>query len=297
MIEIEFLNPATILKWFKGDFYDHENFYTSDKTSSIVETLTSLNPLSVSFIAVLFLFIYLWTAWFNGNKGHTRQRLTRRCKNIWKRFKGELIFNGVIRIFSVIYIQLCVSAGYTVEMHLRSRSTSSGQAVLTVLFFLLIFLIPLMSIRIILLNREQLEEPFVAKKISNLVQGIHLYRERQNVWYFPIFLLRRLIFIAIPTLWYFWAFFQIQILMSLTTIYVIAYGAYRPHREPGRRRLEMFNESMTMVLVYHLVIFSRFVTDERAQYKMGNTYLCTIAFIIVINVINVLSERCDRKLR
>lgn len=63
----------------------------------------------------------------------------------------------------------------------------------------LMLLIPLFTTYMLTVNRNELAEFYVKKRISNLYQDIHLYRSPFNIWYYPIFLLRRILFVVIPT--------------------------------------------------------------------------------------------------
>lgn len=47
-------------------------------------------------------------------------------------------------------------------------------------------------------GRFFLDNPGIFKRISNLYEGIHLYKNFKNIWYMPIFMLRRLVFVSIP---------------------------------------------------------------------------------------------------
>ena len=103
-------------------------------------------------------------------------------------------------------------------------------------------------------NREQLGAHFVFRKISNLYQDIHIYRDSVNVWYYPVFMARRIIFVVIPTFLFALPSLEIQILLLGSSLYVIFYAGIKPHNTMNRVKLEIFNESMIMVIQYHMVM-------------------------------------------
>lgn len=161
--------------------------------------------------------------------------------------------------------------------------------------FMLLF--PILCIYLLQVNREQLAAPYVSKRISNLYLGIHIYRDSINIWYYPVFMLRRVIFVAIPTVLVDWAFLQIQLLVFLSSLYVMFYAGLRPHEDPRRVRLEIFNECMLMLLNYHFVIFSNFNLDNESKYTMGKVYLVIVALTIFVNISLIITASTERQLR
>ena len=69
--------------------------------------------------------------------------------------------------------------------------------------------LPILAWLIIERKRDNLNDPDVRSKISNMYIGVHLYRDRYNKYFYPIFLLRRLLFVAIPSLAYNFPFIQL----------------------------------------------------------------------------------------
>ena len=51
-------------------------------------------------------------------------------------------------------------------------------------------------------TRMFMDHPNIYLHISNLDEGIHLYRDPSNVWYFSIFMVRRIVFVALPTFFF-----------------------------------------------------------------------------------------------
>lgn len=70
----------------------------------------------------------------------------------------------------------------------------------------------------------------------------------------------------------------------MNTVYLIWYGASRPHIDRKRVAVELFNESMIMVFVYHLMIYTDFVTVNKMQFLMGYS---NVIFFIIIAFVNI----------
>ena len=66
---------------------------------------------------------------------------------------------------------------------------------------------PLKVINVLKVGKDVLDHQEMKKRISNLYYGVHLYKHKNNLWYFSVFLTRRLVFVAIPSLFFSLPFF------------------------------------------------------------------------------------------
>ena len=64
---------------------------------------------------------------------------------------------------------------------------------------LIIILFPVAIIWLLRKMRIFLSHDNIQRQMGNLYEGLHLYKNHMNVMYMPMFLLRRAIFVAIPT--------------------------------------------------------------------------------------------------
>jgi hypothetical protein len=53
----------------------------------------------------------------------------------------------------------------------------------------------------------------------------------------------------------------VQLLLFLTSLYIIFYTGNHPHIDKRRTAIENFNEVMIMIINYHMVCFSEFNLD------------------------------------
>lgn len=70
----------------------------------------------------------------------------------------------------------------------------------------------------------------------------------------------------------------------MNTCYLFWYAAARPHIDKKRIAIELFNESMIMIFVYHLMVYTDFVTVNSMQFLMGYS---NVIFFIVIAFVNI----------
>ena len=76
------------------------------------------------------------------------------------------------------------------------------------IMFLFMFGYPFASFMIIRHYKEELETPRISDRISNLYQDVRLTGKNYwNLMYYPIFLFRRIMFVAIPTFLFRFSYF------------------------------------------------------------------------------------------
>lgn len=120
--------------------------------------------------------------------------------------------------------------------------------------------------------------------MGNLYDEIHLFRNPSNILYYGIFCYRRLVFVLIPLIFKDYPFLQIQILLFFSSIYMMQYLAKKPHITIGRRILEMFNESMIMLVNYHFALFTGFTFNEDFKYSLGFSYVVIFCITVAVNI-------------
>ena len=145
--------------------------------------------------------------------------------------------------------------------YLDETTFISSCATLFILASFMIFSLVFVKKRIATLQNKEIME-----KWSNFYQDIHLTRNEYTILYYSIFLFRRIVFVAVPFCLYNWPFLQLQLLMLSQTAYVIFYSDQRPHTLPKRIKLEVFNEIIIMIIIYHLFLFSDFNSSLELQF-------------------------------
>jgi hypothetical protein len=101
------------------------------------------------------------------------------------------------------------------------------------------------------------------KKFEAMYEEIHNYRNKQNKYYIIISMFRRMGFAFIPAIFYKYDYMKVQLLVVLSSVYIIWYAGVRPHIWRNRFRMELFNESMIMLFNYHMILFTDFCWDNK----------------------------------
>jgi len=96
-----------------------------------------------------------------------------------------------------------------------------------------------------------------------MYEEIHNYRHKTNKYFIVISMLRRLLFALIPAVFYRYQYIKVQLLVIMSSAYVIWYAGARPHIWKRRYRMEIFNEMMIMLFNYHMMLFTDFCWDNK----------------------------------
>ena len=146
-------------------------------------------------------------------------------------------------------------------------------------------------------NHSNIMSRSYKNQFEYMYAGIHNHRSRWSKYYWPISLLRRIIFIAIPTFFHEYPFMQLMALIFFCSVYLITYAGIRPHWDKRRTRLEIYNEVMIMFFNYHMVIFSDFCTNPNFQFALGTSYCVHIGLVVAVNIGFMLRNTIDRSKR
>ena len=72
---------------------------------------------------------------------------------------------------------------------------------------------------------------------------------------------------------------------------VIYQGKFRPWDNMFSNKLEMFNEAMCGIILYHLMLFTNFYDDFEVRYFLvGNSMIYITFFAIGINSVMIISK-------
>jgi hypothetical protein len=162
-------------------------------------------------------------------------------------------------------------------------------------------LYPLMCVYVIQSHSvKNLQTPLVKSQIGGLYLDIKISRRHWGKFYYPVFIIRRYLFVLIPVLFVGRDFYQLQALVFVSSLYVITYAQNLPHVSLVKQRLELFNESTIMFVNYHMICYTLFVQDLYTQFLMGYSMTGLLAFIILVNMAVMLYNmvlKLKRKLR
>ena len=120
---------------------------------------------------------------------------------------------------------------------------------------------------------------------------LYLAIKDQNLYalaYMPLFMLRRIIFIALtfgltkqPSL-------QIHLFTLGTLFYIIFLGLVAPHNLSAMTSQELTNETLLVVICYHFILFAGLVDDLEMKNKLGISQIVFVGLLLMFNILVVL---------
>ena len=113
----------------------------------------------------------------------------------------------------------------------------------------------------------------MAAEVGALFEGLQL-NEKRGVLFNFVFTMRRLVFAAILVYCVAYPWAQIQSLFFISKGMVIYLGKYRPWDNVFSNKLEMFNEVICGMILYHVMLYTDFYMDlEVRYYYVGNSMI------------------------
>jgi len=286
VIEFELMDPEALIQNFLPTFKLKDALFGTDSTKSNIvhkDVKASIfDDLHLYCLGVFMcLFMYGLMAFIARICPCLKNRITDRLKAI----KKAVFYNLIIRLITISYIPLTMTAGVQVVMWMRGSEYQKMPEAITA-FTMSAYVVILPFYIAIYLNKRRLYlyQTSIKDKVKNLYSGIHLFRDTRNLYYYPIFLMRRLVFVATPTVLHLYPFAQLQLLVFLSTAYIWFYASARPHEDRNRVRLEIFNECLIMILNYHMMLFSGFNMKKDLGFYLGYSAVTVAAIMIFANL-------------
>jgi hypothetical protein len=236
---------------------------------SIFDDLAIYIVLLCTFVVCLVIFYILSKCW--------------PAKSLWFKMKlsyirKNFIWNIIIRVLTVTYMKCLMSVGTEFRLFYEDNEFQELSEKITALVIALILIpLPFLAFKTLQRKRDTLCEPGVIQRYGNMYEGVHLFRDRTNIFFYPIFMTRRLAFVLIPSVFSMFPFIQLQLLILGSTFYTMNYASTRPHESFTRTRLEIFNECMMMLAFYHMMIFSEFNLEPLTAFYSGYSMIFVTA--------------------
>jgi hypothetical protein len=75
------------------------------------------------------------------------------------------------------------------------------------------------------------------------------------------------------------------------------YAGVYPYNEREMNRKEVFNEVMLMILTYHMLLFTDFITDPQLQFDLGKSFIFFLYVMVGMNLTFLMKVTVDKCLR
>lgn len=112
--------------------------------------------------------------------------------------------------------------------------------------------------------------------------------DRKKTSYFPVFMLRRILFVLIAFCLFNYPYLQVIFFLSMNLVCIAHTGYYMPFDYRNYNYLVILNEYFIIVIVCHLVCFTDFVPDLETQSQCGWSVCFLIAVCIIVNLLGII---------
>ena len=202
-IEFDIINP---LKWVSlvNPRFRPYNFFMGLPQNKVVahkdQYVSMIEDLHIGLVFVFYVLIFTIGVKIRGRFSRDHETIIK-MQQLYLHIKAKLRYNWTITLFTYMFILFCISCAGQISLFvINSKYQSNFAKVFSLMLtFSLILAIPVFTI---LTNRIRpyLEAPEEKARISNFYEGIHIYKHKNNVWYYRSFMVRRLLFAFIPTM-------------------------------------------------------------------------------------------------
>ena len=128
--------------------------------------------------------------------------------------------------------------------------------------------------------------------LDEIVVEVHpkLYSKKWALFFPMMVIFRRLAFVGSVVLIPDQSFFQITIQMILTMVNTSYLLHFKPHCSFYSTIVEIFNEVINLILMYHILCFTFFVPEANIRYLIGYSFIGFTVFNLSVHIILMLVE-------
>jgi len=205
----------------------------------------------------------------------------------------KFFWNGAIRSVYISYIDVAINCGLQMGMLLKASKYQKDSEKATGLAMLL-YLVSAAVFWVVFIkkNLKKFSDKVFASKYDNFTNDVRLTESAAPTgkYFYAVFMVRRLVFVFIPVIFVSFSWLQLQLLLVVNTFYVCWYLHTKPLASKSGAYIRLFNEIMLMLVQYHLILFSSFITNPEAKFLYAYTFVGIIGLMIVVNITFVIIE-------
>ena len=251
--------------------------------------------MGIMFLVAVIILIFVLVLFLSKNCVYRDYRLYKAYMTIRQR----IFWNAFIRYALQSELKLLISACSVVMLEASKDLPDIMNMVFPIMMLFFLLLCPLLFLRVMMKYRKELGKPSVKDRIGTLYLGLRPERD-YVVSYSMVFILRRIIFVIITFALFNYPGIQIQVFIYTSLLYIIYISHVYFHDPMWSRDLEMVNESIFLLVCYHIVIFVNLLWDLEKREYVGKSLVWTTGAILIMNtsiiVIVSLKDIC-RKLQ
>jgi ABC-type sugar transport system permease subunit len=139
--------------------------------------------------------------------------------------------------------------------------------------------------------RHRLEEPKIVGTIGTMYATV-VPRTKGSLMYNVVFLFRRSTFVLITFTLFEHPGIQIQAFIYSTLLYLIFLHHYPVFKESLTLKVETFNETIFLLICYHMVLFSNLIWDPTMKENIGQSMIGCVFCLLGVNTVVIMTVSC-----
>jgi hypothetical protein len=173
--------------------------------------------------------------------------------------RGLIFWSATLQIFIESYLEILLSCFLAISIGLKWESWVdkflSGFTYTTIFTFILAppVISLFLSLRVSLFREKSFQARF-----GSVIENLN-FRRKISPWFLSLFCYRRLLLVLLIVYMGSSGYAQVMLICQTSAIGIIVLGTINPIHLPVFRRMELLNESMILVCIYHYFCFSTFV--------------------------------------
>lgn len=288
-------DPESVIKTFKPKFnLMHWLKGNNDMVVNKAQQASVLNDLKVYIFLFCVMVLALLLALTIMLVQKYKDRIQTKLRAIYK----QSVWNGVIRSIDIGYIETVMTVGTQIRLwRMKSPYQQEMDIKLAVACGSFSCSLPIIYAVFLQWAGKRVTTKKFRAKYQNLYVDIHSFKNSWTRFYLPVSMVRRILFVLIPSLLHQYPFMQLQLLILLSICYIIWYAGVKPHIDKRRIRIEMFNEFMIIIFIYHLLLFTDFCLNNKMQFSMGYSFVSSMLLIVFANLALMVIQTVERSAR
>lgn len=222
----------------------------------------------------------------NDEDPDTRTATTRCATLISIKLRNLLVHDFIVAALTQFYLVVAI-AGLVNMKALQFRPF--GEFVQSASSLLMLAAIVLVPIALVVQARRTWAQD-ENKELSTLLRGLRLDRGKWVLVWPLLFAARRLVVAASVTFAHDCLILQLMVMAAGITVTLIALGFLRPFRNQTRTSVEYFNEAVTYLVLYHMLVFTPFVTEPIARASLGYSCVGILGIHLLVHMTSILKE-------
>ena len=164
----------------------------------------------------------------------------------------------------------------------------------TAVMFIFILALPVFICSYYLYHSDELDDKLFIDRYGNIYDGLMLSKDKSKRYitlFYPLwFLLRRFVFSIVCVSAQEDHLLQIGTAMIFGLISISYLITYKPFCDRTINRLEIMNEIINLVLLYHVILFTGVVPWSASRYKFGWSYIFFMFSSLLVHLVVTFME-------